>query len=236
MSEINMAAEHFNECYNSLTTTGQAVNFNQLWHNGTGYMNGAADGPHAPKLNMGQMKASTDDNGRRIIIIGTPIGNAVVFERYSTAAGVFVANYATALSDTGIVPSSKIDYDGMMTLLGDSCNRNIGEMLIYIFSTVNSTIGGSIIQKILLENSRSNIHDMDFTVAYTVNGPGVDMVFCGHTPNKGDDTVTLYQVSPEEGDFKFDITWEDWVTLSQGEAVYTKHDAILIDYTRIVPK
>ena len=60
------------------------VPFNPKWANGTGYMDHAVYGEHAPFVTPGTVVKSTDNHGRKIMIVGLTnrLGNVVIFERY----------------------------------------------------------------------------------------------------------------------------------------------------------
>jgi hypothetical protein len=91
------AAIRFNVAYES----AEKIDFNANWNNGTGYYDHAVDGEHAPKLALGQVVAtkSPAKNNRRIILVGTPFGNAVMFERYSDDDSVLTRNVPDQLRD-----------------------------------------------------------------------------------------------------------------------------------------
>ena len=74
------ANEIFTTAYSKITKT---IPFNEKWNNGTGYFDGAFKGEYAPVVEPGQLVKSIDPDGRRIIIVGTRLGNIVVFDRYS---------------------------------------------------------------------------------------------------------------------------------------------------------
>lgn len=63
------------------------IPFDYAWYNGTGYLDHAVTADLG--LSAGQLAKSehTADTGatRRAIIVGTPLGNAVFFERYHTS-------------------------------------------------------------------------------------------------------------------------------------------------------
>lgn len=72
------------------------IEFNRNWANGTGYFDHAVRGEHAPVLKAGEIvcaKAPLPDN-RKILIIGTPCGNVVLFRRYTTRHDMFATNTA----------------------------------------------------------------------------------------------------------------------------------------------
>lgn len=85
------AIKAFNFAFNKAAE----IEFNQNWANSTGYYDNAVSGEHAPKLEIGQVVKATSPmpNNRRILIVGTPLGNFVAFERYSGGDnGVIVYN------------------------------------------------------------------------------------------------------------------------------------------------
>jgi hypothetical protein len=83
----------FEAAYNE----AEEIEYKAEWNNGTGYYDHAAEGNHAPKLEVGQIvKAhSPYPNNRKLLIVGTELGNVVIFERYTAGAhGVYVWNAA----------------------------------------------------------------------------------------------------------------------------------------------
>lgn len=93
------AAEAFNRVY----YRAPQIHFNEKWANGTGYYDGAVDGGDAPVLAQGQIVRvlSPLPNDRRILIVGTALGNVVVFDRFSGGLnGVFVKNVSTKFSQS----------------------------------------------------------------------------------------------------------------------------------------
>lgn len=75
----------------------KAVPFNPKWSNGTGYFDYAVLGKEAPLLEAGDTVCSEDPKGRKIIIIGTLLGNAVIFQRYSNRNDIYVCNTSTTM-------------------------------------------------------------------------------------------------------------------------------------------
>lgn len=109
-----------------------SIDFNPSWANGTGYFNSATRGKHAPSLTPGQMVKATDNNGRRIILIGTRFGNVVVFDRYAKASGeqVFVTNAPSSVTVKSLIERGAVSEEGMFTLLGcPGTTDNIGETI-----------------------------------------------------------------------------------------------------------
>lgn len=122
----------FSEVFDSITDT---LEYNKEWENGAGYFDAAV---HHKSVNVkpGEMAKSIDDKGRRIIFVGTRIGNFVVFDRFSTNTNdpenaVFVSNSPRDLFRAGMCQGpGKIDYKEMTHLLRDNIRgRNIGQKL-----------------------------------------------------------------------------------------------------------
>lgn len=61
---------------------GKEIQFNKSWSNGTGLFDFAVYGEHAPKLGNGEIVKSKTPGGRRILIIGTRLGNFAVYDRF----------------------------------------------------------------------------------------------------------------------------------------------------------
>ena len=133
MSETNYL---FNEVFGKTTTE---VEYDAAWENGTGYLNYAVRGRSAPLLQEGDVVKSVDpDCGRKILIIGTRLGNVVVFERYvnlSEEDMVYVVNAPAELKD--FVRPGRVEYEYMLLVLGNGLNPardNIGKKFSKLFS------------------------------------------------------------------------------------------------------
>lgn len=102
------------------------IPFRPEWANGTGYFDRAVRGSAAPHLEPGQLARCVSPENRRLLLIGTPIGNIVVFDRYTAnEGGIFVANMPRAVEHL-LLQSNSIDDDGMVRLLGVIPSDNIG--------------------------------------------------------------------------------------------------------------
>jgi hypothetical protein len=86
---LNATDNVFNEAYDKFN---RADAYNPKWANATGYFDHAVKGVYAPVLAVGEMTKSVDEHGRPLIIIGTPIGNIIVFRRYSKEYGRYTFN------------------------------------------------------------------------------------------------------------------------------------------------
>lgn len=104
----------------------EIIPFDPKWMNGTGYLNGAV----AYSLESGKRVATVVDSNRKAILIGTPLGTVIVFERYNpeTTTRSFLLVYnapqmvSAILGDNPLQPSDYhrfIHYD----------NSNIGTIL-----------------------------------------------------------------------------------------------------------
>ena len=70
----------------------KSIPFMSTWANGTGYFDNAVKGKNAPVIEAGTIVKSVDNFGRKIIIIGTRVGNVVIFERYTDPASTIVVS------------------------------------------------------------------------------------------------------------------------------------------------
>lgn len=103
--------------------------YNPDWANGTGYCNGAIRGEHAPKLAIGQIVAAQSPmpNDRKIVIVGTPLGNVAVFQRYSGGdSDVYVFNSTSTFNTYfGSRFGRPLTADDMEYLVGDPAYPSI---------------------------------------------------------------------------------------------------------------
>lgn len=78
--------------FNKLLDRSTAIEFNPKWANGTGYFDGAVNGPDAPQLDYKKIYSFSDHHGRKGLIFPTRHGNVVVFNRYSNRREVIGMN------------------------------------------------------------------------------------------------------------------------------------------------
>jgi hypothetical protein len=104
------------------------IDFNPEWTNGTGYLDHAAEGSHAPILKAGEMVKSIDEFGRKIIIVGTPVGNLVVFRRYTKEDGIYTYNASKGFDRwaMGKHCNGKQTLDDLKSFFGDMGIDNVG--------------------------------------------------------------------------------------------------------------
>ena len=142
--------------YYAFNETQTIVPYDKRWENGTGYLDHAVRGIDAPALIPGSIVKTTTSGGRKVLLIGTRFGNAVIFERYTNPAiGTAVPTYTEII--VGNVPHEIAElYLGsaigtnlarddvtLFMLLGDpksaSNNPNVGMRIETLFAT--STLG-----------------------------------------------------------------------------------------------
>lgn len=119
----------FNQVFDRITKT---LEFNPDWANGTGYLDGAAEGPDTPMLASGEMVKSTDNFGRPMIIIGLPVGNLVVFRRYSKESGIYTYNASREFDRhwMGTYCQGKQSLEDLKAFFGEwSDSKNIGQLM-----------------------------------------------------------------------------------------------------------
>jgi hypothetical protein len=110
--------------------TEREVPFNESWSNGTGYFDAAVAGEHAPKLGNGTMVRSVTPSGRKILIIGSRLGNIVVFQRYTNRTDVIVTNIPDDLREQLIIDNHVATREQAIFLIGDGGYfRNLGTRL-----------------------------------------------------------------------------------------------------------
>lgn len=121
----------FNSTFDRVTKT---LDFNPDWANGTGYLDHAAEGPDAPVLAAGDMAKSTDNFGRPMIIVGLPVGNLVVFKRYSKEDGIYTYNASRHFDQhwLGVHCQGKQTLEDLKAFFGEwSTEPNIGVRMTY---------------------------------------------------------------------------------------------------------
>jgi len=120
MNLITTSYHLFTIRYNQIN---KIVPFNPAWNNGTGYYNGAVSGEDAPLIPPGEIVKSVSPapNNRRILIVGTLLGNVVVFERYTDGdKSIIVMNTTRTFSSTNLVRSTgAVSLDDLTIILGD---------------------------------------------------------------------------------------------------------------------
>ena len=142
MYSTNTANTVFTYVYNNCR---REIPYNPAWSNGTGYFDFAVYGDEAPQIKKGHMARSVTDGGRRILIIGTRLGNVVIFDRFSEQVGkenaVFVTNVTSSFHQGGWAPSSGAlgPFDIEILTGGEYPNENIGWRIEQIYGACKRT-------------------------------------------------------------------------------------------------
>jgi hypothetical protein len=119
------------------------IEFNPNWNNGTGYMDHAVAGLNAPLLANGEVIAcvTPSPNDRKLVIVGTPLGNVVVFQRYTDREDIF-AWCATMQFRRAMIPMipAMPDAEDIEMLLGSDVVANIGLKMQAAMDTPNPSV------------------------------------------------------------------------------------------------
>jgi hypothetical protein len=107
------------------------VEYNKAWANNTGYLDNAVTANL--ELNPGQTVKAVDGHNRKIVIVGTLVGNVAVFQRYTDNNSTFVHNGPTSI-DRLLDITGRITDEQMALLVGDGfLFKNIGYRLSTVF-------------------------------------------------------------------------------------------------------
>lgn len=134
MNESVQAAKFFEDQY----AAARKIEFDPAWASKDELRRGNFDcavyGPVAPTLKAGEIVASVEpgEAGRKLIIIGTSLGNVVVFQRETPVDGEFIL---TSCMSTFLrmahddVVGAELEMLDLKFLFGDDEFSNIGTML-----------------------------------------------------------------------------------------------------------
>jgi hypothetical protein len=132
----------FIEQFNRLT---QELEFNPKWSNGVGFFDYAVHGEHAPSIPRGTAMKCVAPGGRRLIVIGTRLGNVVVFERATPSPTQpkphIVYNAPSVIMNAGWIyePTKPLDEFSVENLIGSIDHVNIGRQLEDLYSAMKKT-------------------------------------------------------------------------------------------------
>lgn len=93
-TQISAAQAFFEEQY----AKAKEVPYNPEWNAGRDYFNGAVHGQHAPLLHPGDIVRAIDNRQRKIVIVGTLLGNVAVFQRYGKRTDMYCCNTSDTMS------------------------------------------------------------------------------------------------------------------------------------------
>lgn len=116
-----------------------SIPFNPAWKNSTGYLDNAV---HDKSIEVAS--TTIDDIGRKVIIVPTPVGNVVVFERHSNGSSpVVVSNAPLAIEKLafGLDLGSSLGGDALAFYLGNEWGTpHIGDRLDEFFRIAKVTM------------------------------------------------------------------------------------------------
>ncbi len=137
----NVENEIFTAAYNACE---KVIAYNPLWSNEVGMHDYAVYGEHAPKLRNEEMVKACTSGGRRLLIIGTRLGNLVVFDRFkdqlpgeaAADKAVFVYNCTSAISLGAWFSRGSLGEFEMGTAVGDQGEGNLGWRINQLYSAM----------------------------------------------------------------------------------------------------
>lgn len=127
----------FTRAYDTITNV---IPFNPEWKNATGYLDGAVK----VKLDAGQTAKSYDDFNRRIILVGTPVGTIVLFDRHTGNDNPEKENIVVVLNRPhhliGVIDEGSQSDDDFIRIVGYSPVSNIGTVLRGLVGAANKSM------------------------------------------------------------------------------------------------
>lgn len=118
----------FETAYNDRQIEGSKrsrTEYNPAWKNGTDYFDGLV-----PDRSIECVCVSTDPKGRRLVIIPTPEGNVVFFDRSSSRNGVIICQAPLSAGDRQLVDAFHVT-PTEVEALGDTHRRRDWINLLY---------------------------------------------------------------------------------------------------------
>jgi hypothetical protein len=142
--KIMSAITKFNKSLDFITNV---VNYNPAWANGTGYFNGAT----SAEVEVGALVKALANDGRTIVLIGTPLGTVAIFPHH-TYPEIVTINAPRALQATGIMyrENSHLSAENIEFYLGvleDGSETNLGFIVQAIYDSVAETKGKKALAK-----------------------------------------------------------------------------------------
>lgn len=124
--------DKMNLLFSSTYHKATPIEFNKEWSGGLGYLDYITDSMVAPKIDNGKIMRSLTPSGRRILVIGTRIGNVAVYDRWmpndKSGMKLFVTNMPSSVKRIFILNDMVLTVSAMISILGDSTSmvENIG--------------------------------------------------------------------------------------------------------------
>lgn len=119
------------EIFRDVHAVAAPIPYSEAWENGTGYLDGAVAGADAPVVAVGEIVGTATPAGRPILIIGTELGNVVVFKRYTNHAQLFAWHASHHMRKfIGNAVANAVEAEPMKFLFGVSDEPNIHERFL----------------------------------------------------------------------------------------------------------
>lgn len=133
--------ELFTQAYEKTT---DAIEFKREWSNGAVGYDYAVYGDHAPRIPAGKMVKSASPNGRRLLFIGTRVGNLVIYDRFAKQGkgeegyeiAVFMRNTVSVIENLGFFHDIAFDEYEMGIAVGDGQRDHLGINLENLWSAM----------------------------------------------------------------------------------------------------
>lgn len=126
--------------FNEAFEFAQTVAFNDMWYkpDPLTWRLSMVDGPDSVQCEPGVTKRVTDNDGRKTLVIGTPLGNIMVYEKKPSASPVklgfiFPPKVEELLKPIWLKNLNGQTENGIVTIVGDKNTPNLGFRLQDIF-------------------------------------------------------------------------------------------------------
>lgn len=114
------------------------------WSNGAGAYDFAVHGQHAPKIPTGKTFRSITAGGRRLLFVGTRLGNLIVYDQFAQQRpgeegynkAVFCFNSVSLIEKGGWFHANSLDEFEMSVAVGDNERPNLGATLDQVWSAM----------------------------------------------------------------------------------------------------
>lgn len=123
--------------------TERVVEFNPKWSNGTGLFDFAVYGDEAPVLPAGSISRSITPHGRKLLLIGSRLGNIVIFERTIGSPKTGVTTYChqamSIVKDGGWFSDMVLDEYELELAVGTTTENHIGRRIDLLYASMKKT-------------------------------------------------------------------------------------------------
>lgn len=128
--------------------TTRSIPYNPAWSNGGGQYDYAIYGEHAAKIPVGEMVRSSTNGGRRMLLIGTRLGNMIIYDRFTQQGpgqkdedrAVFFYNAPTKMSIGAWFGRTYLDEFDMSIAVGDEVEPHIGWRINQLWAAFKETL------------------------------------------------------------------------------------------------